>query len=266
MLRLVAIFFLIIHASVSFALQESSNDILGEEPEMKKDKQHLAEKTLDLHLRVSGALGYTSYRLISSGYNVSLPLQLGYLWQVSAGYKIPQSYFAINLEYFGQQVAFNNVSGATPSTISLNTSFYNAAVSYEISNNWSAGLGFGYKQRITTATTPNDVVSSAISSGPALTVKYSRTSLKYQWGSDLLLFFPNYYDETSVSSGFSNSYYGVILRPFFKNEIKPNVFAGISLWFEYDSISFSGLGNRQTIDARESFLKVFVPLFLEIGF
>lgn len=222
-----------------------------------------------LNLTVGGIFGAggASYNLTSQGFNVYLPLSFGTLAGAFAGYKIVDSAFKFEMIYTNQRTSFSNISSVSPSNLSVSVDDYSFGAGFDLSSVWSVYAGYRFKNRSATRTTPQDVVSSVVSSGPWGAAEYGRgvnetDKIKVR----LSAFFPNYYDETSTSSGYSNFSYNLRLQTQYRREVRPDLFASLGLWVEYDSSSFSGTGTRLTTDAREGFLKVYIPLTLEVEF
>jgi hypothetical protein len=116
----------------------------------------------------------------------------------------------------------------------------------------------GFGDRLATRTSPQDVISSAFFKGPLLVTEYSHLfSPRDTVGARFNVFFPNYYDETSTSSGYSNFSYSLQLRPYYRRQIKQDVFAGLGFWLEYNYSAFSGTGTRLTTDARRWHVECF---------
>ncbi|MCC6277224.1 MAG: hypothetical protein IT289_04835 [Oligoflexia bacterium] len=269
MLKLILVLILYI-LLVSFSVRANPTDeILGPEPTPQAEQfyDRSMENQIGIRLAALGGIGATSYTLTSQGYNVSLPLTISYLWGFSGQYQFPKSHFSIALDYSSQRTSFENVSSVLPSNINLTSNFYSGYVQLNLSPEWAVGVGYGYGDRLATRTSPQDVISSAVFRGPMMMAEYSHLSTpRDTFGARFYAFFPNYYEETSTSSGYSNFSYRMQLRPYYRRQIKQDVFAGAGVWIEYNYSAFSGTGTRLTTDARESLWKIYAPVFLEFSF
>lgn len=252
---------------VIFSVNTQADVILGPEPVagVMLPKTDL-KSDIGLILSASGAPGFTTYRLSSSGYNANLTPAFSYFLKASAIYKLPLDRFGLEAEFIDRRSSFHNVPSVSSDQIDVQTSSYGFLVNYELTPFWVLGVGATFVNRLATRTTPQDVMSTVNAGGPTIMAQYGFFLSEIEkLSARLSMFFPNYYNELSSSSGFSQFVYNIRVQANYKREIKNDFSVGAGIWVEMDSSSFSGTGTRQTTDARETFWKFYLPLFIEVN-